>query len=225
MNKVNILLTEANGNLSDSREMIIDAVKTAEEYAFPKLKIDWDIDVLVTNRIPMIIPENGAGGYTFSADFIRINIDDNKATKNLISETVVHEFCHAARWGKNDEWINSLFDGLIFEGLACALEADFVKNRSEKALFIKTSLERSDNENKNILALIQDKLGSNEYNYNEIFFNGNDELPRWSGYLLGYYLVKKYLKKPTKESKMFSLTNAQNSRLFYKYDTFVLIFY
>ena len=108
MNKINILLTEANGNLSDSREMIIDAVKTAEEYAFPKLKIDWDIDVLVTNRIPMIIPENGAGGYTFSADFIRINIDDNKATKNLISETVVHEFCHAARWGKNDEWINSL---------------------------------------------------------------------------------------------------------------------
>lgn len=198
MNKVNILLTEANGNLSDSREMIIDAVKTAEEYAFPKLKIDWDIDVLVTNRIPMIISENGAGGYTFSADFIRINIDDNKATKNLISETVVHEFCHAARWGKNDEWINSLFDGLIFEGLACTFEADFVKNKSEKALFIKTILERSDNENKNILALIQDKLGSNEYNYNEIFFNGNDELPCWSGYSLGYYLVKKYLEKTNK---------------------------
>lgn len=65
MNKVNILLTEANGNLSDKREMIMDAVKAAEEYAFPKLKIDWDIDVLVTNRVPMIIPENGAGGYTF----------------------------------------------------------------------------------------------------------------------------------------------------------------
>lgn len=49
--------------------MIKSAVKTAEEYVFPKLKIDWDIDVLVTNRIPMIIPENGAGGYTFTADF------------------------------------------------------------------------------------------------------------------------------------------------------------
>ena len=120
MNKVNILLTEANGNLSDKREMIEAAVKTAQEYAFPKLKIDWDIDVLVTNRVPMIIPENGAGGYTFSADFIRINIDDEKATKNLISETLVHEFCHAARWSKNDEWANSLFDVLIFEGLACA---------------------------------------------------------------------------------------------------------
>ena len=90
MNKVNILLTEANGNLLDKKEMIITAVKTAEKYVFPKLKIDWDIDVLVTNRIPMIIPENGAGGYTFSVDFIRINIDDEKATENLISENVVH---------------------------------------------------------------------------------------------------------------------------------------
>lgn len=151
MNKVNILLTEANGNLLDKREMIKAAVKTAQEYVFPKLKIDWDIDVLVTNRIPMIIPENGAGGYTFSADFIRINIDDKKATKNLISETVVHEFCHAARWGKNDEWVNSLFDSMISEGIATYLEAEFVKDREEKTVFIKTILGRTDDENKNIL--------------------------------------------------------------------------
>ena len=179
--------------------MIKSAVKAAEEYVFPKLKIDWDIDVLVTNRIPMIIPENGAGGFTFAADFIRINIDDKKATKNLISENVVHELCHAARWGKNDEWAKTLFDGLIFEGLACALEAEFVKDKSEKSLFIKTILECTYDENKKILDLLQDKLDSNEYNYDEIFFNGNINFPRWSGYSLGYYLVKKYLKKTGKK--------------------------
>lgn len=199
MNKVNVLLTEANGNLSSNREMIIDAIKTAEEYAFSKLKIDWDIDVLVTNRIPMIIPENGAGGYTFTADFIRIIIDDKKATKNLISENVVHELCHAARWGKNDEWGKTLFDGLIFEGLACVLEAEFVKDKPEKSLFIKTILECTDDENKKILDLLKDKLDSDEYNYDEIFFNGNDKLPRWAGYSVGYYLVKKYLEKTNKK--------------------------
>lgn len=198
MNKVNILLTEANGNLLDKKEMIKTAVKTAEKYVFPKLKIDWDIDILVTNRIPMIIPENGAGGFTFSADFIRINIDDEKATENLISENVVHELCHAARWGKNDEWIKSLFDGLIFEGLACVLEDEFASNNSEKTLFIKTILERSDEENEKILAVVRDKLDSNEYNYDEIFFNGNNKLPRWAGYSLGYYLVKKYLERTNK---------------------------
>lgn len=30
------------------------------------------------------------------------------------------------------------------------------------------------------------------------FFTGNDKLPRWSGYSLGYYLVKKYLEKTHK---------------------------
>ena len=117
----------------------------------------------------------------------------------MISENVVHELCHAARWGKNDEWIKSLFDGLIFEGLACVFEAEFVKDRSEKSLFIKTILERTDEKNKKILEELRDQLDSNHYDYDTIFFNGNNELPRWSGYSLGYYLVKKYLEKTGKK--------------------------
>lgn len=200
MNKVNLLLTEANGNLSGSREMIIDAVKTAEEYVFPRLIISWDIDLLVTNRLyDIIIPEDGVGGRTRTSDFIEFAIDEEKATKNLISEMVAHELCHAARWGKNDEWINSLFDGMISEGIATYLEAEFVKNRKEKTVFIKTILERTDNENEKILEKLRDQLDSNYYDYDTIFFNGNDELPRWSGYSLGYYLVKKYLEKNNKK--------------------------
>lgn len=194
------MLTEANGNLSDSREIIIDAVKTAEEYVFPKLKVDWDIDVLVTNRLyDIIIPEDGVGGRTRTSGFIEFAINEEKATKNLISEMVAHELCHAARWGKNDEWINSLFDGIISEGVATYLEAEFVKDREEKTVFIKTILGRTDDENKKILEELRGQLDSNYYNYDTIFFSGNDKLPRWSGYSLGYYLVKKYLEKTNKK--------------------------
>ena len=200
MHKVNILLTEANGNLSDSREIIIDAVKTAEEYVFPKLKVNWDIDLLITNRLyDIIIPEDGVGGRTRTSDFIEFAVNEEKATENLISEMVAHELCHAARWGKNDEWINTLFDGMISEGIATYLEAEFVKDREEKTVFIKTILERTDNENKKILEELRDQLDSNYYDYNTIFFNDNDKLPRWSGYSLGYYLVKKYLEKTNKK--------------------------
>lgn len=199
MNKVNILLTEANGNLSSSREMIMNAIKTAEKYVFPKLKIDWDIDLLVTNRLhDIIIPEDGVGGRTRTSDFIEFAINEERTTENLISEVVVHELCHAARWGKNDEWTQSLFDGLLFEGIACVLEDEFVKNSPEKTLFIKTILERSDEENRKILEELRDQLDSNCYDYDTIFFNGNDKLPRWSGYSLGYYLAKKYLEKTNK---------------------------
>ncbi len=200
MNKVNLLLAEANGNLSSSREMIIGAVKTAEEYVFPKLKISWDIDLLVTNRLyDIIIPEDGVGGRTRTSDFIEFAINENKATENLISEMVTHELCHAARWGKNDEWINSLFDSVISEGIATYLEAEFVRDREEKTVFIKTILERTDNENEIILEKLRDQLDSNYYDYDTIFFNGNDELPRWSGYSLGYFLVKKYLENNNKK--------------------------
>ena len=95
--------------------------------------------MLVTNRLyDIIIPEDGVGGHTRTFDFIEFAIDEEKATENLISEMVTHELCHAARWGKNDEWINSLLDGVISEGIATYLEAEFIKDRTEKTVFIKT---------------------------------------------------------------------------------------
>ena len=112
---------------------------------------------------------------------------------------VAHELCHAARWGRNNEWINSLFDGVISEGIATYLEAEFVKNRTEKTVFIKTILGRSDEENEKILEKLRSQLDSNYYNYDTVFFNGNNEIPRWAGYSLGYYLVRKYLKKTGKK--------------------------
>ena len=200
MNKINVLIAHANGNLDNKVETIKKAVKEAEQYAFPKLKIDWDIDLLVTNRLyDIIIPEDGVGGRTRTNDFIEFAIDEEKATKNLISEMITHELCHAARWGKNGEWINSLFDGVVSEGIAAYLEVEFIKDRTEKTVFIKTILERSDEENEKILEKLRSQLDSNYYDYETIFFNGNDELPRWAGYSLGYYLVKQYLKKTGKK--------------------------
>ena len=52
---------------------------------------------------------------------------------------------------------------------------------------------------KEILEKLRGQLDSNYYNYDTIFFNGNDKLPRWSSYSLGYYLVKKYLEKTNKK--------------------------
>lgn len=96
-----MLITHANGNLDSKVETIEKAVKEAKQYAFSKLKIDWGIDLLVTNRLyDIIIPEDGVGGHTKTSDFIEFAIDEEKATENLISEMVAHELCHAARGAK-----------------------------------------------------------------------------------------------------------------------------
>ena len=199
MNKINLFITEANENLSDKKELILNAVKKAEGYVFPKLKIDWDIDVVITNRVyEFVIPEDGVDGRTYASDFILISINEDKMTENILAETLVHELCHAARWGKNDEWMNTLFDGMISEGIATYFESEFVKDKSEKQLFLKTVVERSDEENEKIHEELESQLKNERYDYQTIFFNGNDKLPRWSGYSLGYLTVKKYLEKSGK---------------------------
>ena len=199
MNKINLFITEANNNLSAKKSLILNAVKMAEEYAFPRLRIDWDIDIVITNRAyEFVIPEDGVGGQTYASDFILISINEDKITENILAETLVHELCHAARWGKNDEWMNTLFDGIISEGIATYFEFEFVKGKPEKQLFLKTVVGRSDEENKKIYEELESQLENERYDYQTIFFNGNDKLPRWSGYSLGYLTVKKYLEKSGK---------------------------
>lgn len=199
MNKINLFITEANNNLSAKKSLILNAIKVAEEHTFSKLKINWDIDVVITNRAyEFVIPEDGVGGRTYASDFILISINEDKITENILAETLVHELCHAARWGKNDERMNTLFDGMISEGLATYFESEFVKDKSEKQFFLKTVAERSDEENEKIHEELESQLGNERYDYQTIFFNGNDKLPRWSGYSLGYLTVKKYLEKSGK---------------------------
>ena len=170
MNKINLFITKANNNLSNKKSLILNAVKVAEKHAFSKLKIDWDIDVVITNRVyEFIIPEDGVGGRTYASDFILISINEDKITENILAEALVHELCHAARWGKNDEWMNTLFDGMISEGIATYFESEFVKDKSEKQLFLKTIVERSDEENEKIHKELKDQLAKMEWLLARIF--------------------------------------------------------
>ena len=146
----------------------------------------------------LVIPEDRVGGYTYASDFVVIFLDLKTMTISHLKEMLAHELCHAARWGKNDEWMNTLFDGMISEGIATYFGTEFAKNNSEKQFFTRAMLERSDEENERILNELRGNLDDKNYDYQTIFFTGNDKLPRWSGYSLGYYLVKKYLEKTHK---------------------------
>ena len=199
MSKINVLLANSAGEFNETQIDIINAIKEVERYVFSKLKIDWDIDVVLTaNAYSLIIPEDGVGGYTYASNFIVSALDLKSMSIPRFKELLVHELCHAARWGKNDEWMNTLFDGMISEGVATYFGTEFAKNNSEKQFFTRAMLERSDEENERILNELRGNLDDKNYDYNTIFFTGNDKMPRWSGYSLGYYLVKKYLEKTHK---------------------------
>lgn len=61
--------------------------------------------------------------------------------------------------------MNTLFDGMISEGIATYFESEFVKDKSEKQLFLKTVVERSDEENEKIHEEFKDQFENKRYGY------------------------------------------------------------
>lgn len=192
--KLNIMLANATGNLSAAIPSIKAAALRAEKIVGKKLKVDYDINLVFAELDHFLIPEDGIGGRTYRADFIIISLDLKKnPNEDIIFEVICHELCHAARWGINPERMLTLFDGMINEGIATVFEESVTLGNKSRQVFLDTVLSRSDAENEKILEILKPQLDNGAYNYYEIFFDGNVELPRWAGYSAGYYLVKKYL--------------------------------
>ena len=84
MSKINILLANSSEEFNETKSEIINAISEVEEYTFTKLKIDWDIDLVVNNRMDfLVIPEDGVGGYTYASDFIVSALDFYKKYPHL----------------------------------------------------------------------------------------------------------------------------------------------
>jgi len=200
-------IANANGNLEKFSERIQNAVKRAESIVVPRLEISRQVDISFAAIPQFLIPEDHIGGRTYTSEYIQISVDPSSEDihEDTFFEMIVHELAHAARWAKNDEWMNTLFDGIINEGLATAFEEEMVQDSKiqQPQFFLKTVSLRTDADNEKILASLWEELGDKSYDYGAIFFDGKDNLPRWAGYSLGLYLVKKYLKlneKPLKDA-------------------------
>ena len=84
MSKINILLANSGGEFNETKVEIINAISEVEEYTYAKLKIDWDIDLVVNNRMDfLVIPEDGVGGQTYASDFIVYALDFYKEYPHL----------------------------------------------------------------------------------------------------------------------------------------------
>ena len=189
----------ANGNLEKHLAKIQRAVDRVEKTVVPKLKLTRQIDISFAAIPQFIILEDHVGGRTYTSEYIQITVDPKSKDipEEIFFEIISHELAHAARWSKNSEYMQTLFDGLISEGLATAFEEVVVRDNHIKnpQFFLKTVIARTDSENEKILKNLINELDNEFYDYETIFFDGNDSLPRWSGYSLGLYLVKKYLKQ------------------------------
>lgn len=111
-----------------------------------------------------------------------------KNWENNLKETLCHEFAHVTSPYYNP-LDNTIGERIIFEGIAENFHEDVLKGR--KSMFSKVLKGK---ECGRIFGRIFEKLSSKSSKEENNIFYGNKEYKHWTGYALGYWLVKKYLK-------------------------------
>ena len=117
--------------------------------------------------------------------------------------------------------MNTLFDGIINEGLSTYFEISFAKTNPKKTFFAKTIIDRTDEENEKILLNLRDELDAKSLII--ILDSLTETISLGGGYAFGIFFLamvwifawllfsKKYLEKPTRKSKIPLPTNTQTS--------------
>lgn len=160
-----------------------------------RLSIGQNVDVVFQVSPQATIPEIGIGGYTPDAHTVYISLDPSHKNFNLalreeLPRTLAHELHHAVRWHKPG-YGSTLEEALVTEGLAAHFELEVFggkPNMWDNAL--------RGQKLKRLLRRAQREFASSAYNHNDWFF-GNEKrsIPRWTGYSVGFEIVKTSLRQ------------------------------
>lgn len=133
------------------------------------------------------------GGTSGRAPWVRtilLFIDPTTNWKRSLEETVAHEYVHTLSLQEH-KW-STLEDSIIFEGLAENFVQYLYKYKRPISPW-SSSLSRKDA--KKYFRKMKKKLHSKDFSvYMGVFF-GDKDYPLWTGYAVGYNLVKEYIEK------------------------------
>lgn len=195
-NTPHILL--GSGRLTPFAKQIKEAFNKAAGSISSKVSIS-DVDVVIYDNPHGAIPETGVGGYAPDGHTIFISLDPNfpKFEETIIKElgrTITHEFHHALRW-EGPGYGKTLFEALITEGLADHFDIE-VSNAQPHMWDTALSKEYI----QKYLELAKEEFNNEDYKHSDWFFGSKArDIPKWTGYALGFYLVGEYLRKNPKE--------------------------
>ena len=203
MSKLHLHIANANQTFTDAEiAMFKNAAQQAEAFVSSEFaQFDYEVDIVVTTSSPFLptIAEDGITGKTLHSRLIMLSIDkqQHEISEDFVFETVCHELSHSLRWEKLPEYAETMFEGMILEGLAVVLEEEAMADsgRRDQQFFLNEVQKTSQTEIDKMITALKDNFEDKVYDYNKIFFTGDDVLPRWAGYKLGYYFVKRYLHK------------------------------
>ncbi len=207
---VRIYVLTASGRLKPSLQKIKRCVRESVALINNFIPV-LDVDIVVFDDPSNAIPELGIGGFTSDNHTVCIYLDPThkkfKTIQGELLRTLAHELHHVARRREVGHGDN-LFETLITEGLAEQFEAEVTK---KKVSICAQALR--DSEVKKFLKKAQKEFFKEKFSYNDWFFGSKArKIPRWTGYAIGYFLIKRYLEKNPKQ-KASSIYNVRGEKL------------
>ncbi len=129
----------------------------------------------------------GSIGFCINKGIVFIGLYPLDNIENNLNETVTHEIPHAVSKFYNMSNM-SVGEGIVFDGLA----ENYRESLKLRRGIITENVSKS--EAKKIFSDIRNSLADRSFEkYSEVFF-GRGNYPLWTGYSIGYYLIKEYLK-------------------------------
>lgn len=192
MHNVKVTLLRASGKL----EPFIPLISRVTDTYLPTLDEVLSlakIDIVICDDAARAIPEMGVGGMAYNQHLAHVYI--NPEFPNLdavlalhLRSALAHELYHIVRWQKRG-YEHTLLESLIAEGLADHFDSSINKTQPKP-----WSCALSERDLAEYREKAQKIWHTGEYNHAEWFF-GQGDIPRWTGYALGYSLVAAYLQQ------------------------------
>jgi hypothetical protein len=182
-----------------SREAGVDLeglVAESARRAFELLPHRGRVSIYVALDASRSIPETGVGGFTDpSTGTVSIWIDGTPpgglkaALQTWVPATLAHELHHSSRVRMGPGYGSTLAEALVTEGLADHFVSEAFPETPPQQWDNALSQDRESDVWRKAQSVLEDPDG---YDHSAWFF-GSGDLPRWSGYTLGYRIVDAYL--------------------------------
>ena len=194
---INFTILDAAGKLNKYVNILEEIAKKSINETVNKIPVD-NVNIVFYDAKFRNTEGFGFGGYTLTNNLLMIPIDSKfesleESVKKNLSRLIVHELYHCLR-DYSFEGQPTLLESLINEGLADCFEIEI---SNEKPSLLDTAL--NENQLQKFNEQAKKEYNNKEYNHDAWFFGTTDDIPKWTGYTLGFFLVKNYLEKHPKE--------------------------
>ena len=185
------LYFEDNNSFESQKNIIEAAVKETVSLVNAKIPTE-NINIRIRVSSLNVIPEIGIGGFNPNANDIILSLDPNfpdinQSIATELGPIIAHEIHHAKR-RRSVGYGSSLLQAMITEGLADSFSIEIF---GIDPPIWSTAL--SSSELDNWIETASAEWHETSYDHDKWFFGISAEIPRWTGYSIGFKLVQDYL--------------------------------